>query len=135
MFSMEMKNLKGLEDFKNKIRKWEPDGYDCKLCKDFISDLGYVNLVWLWNISLTVSISKFGLISSARKRLLCRHLAARSRHEKTATGCELWTGLAMMTTEWCRWSRPGVCIAGFGSISRPLLLFLLLILREKLATV
>ena len=26
MVPMEMKNLKSLEDFKNKIRKWEPDG-------------------------------------------------------------------------------------------------------------
>ena len=31
MVPMEMKNLKSLEDFKNKIRKWEPDGCDCKL--------------------------------------------------------------------------------------------------------
>ena len=45
MVPMEMKNLKSLEDFKNKIRKWEPDGCDCKLCKDFVSNLGYVNLV------------------------------------------------------------------------------------------
>ena len=28
MVPMEMKNLKSLEDFKNKIRKWEPDGCD-----------------------------------------------------------------------------------------------------------
>ena len=39
MILMEMKNLKNLEDFKNKIRKWEPDGSDCKLCKDFVSNL------------------------------------------------------------------------------------------------
>ena len=36
---------KSLEDFKNKIRIWEPDGGDRKLCKDFVSNLGYVNLV------------------------------------------------------------------------------------------
>ena len=42
---MEMKNLKSLEDFKNKIRKWEPAGCDCKLYKDFVSNLGYVSLV------------------------------------------------------------------------------------------
>ena len=33
MVPMEMRNLKSLEDFKNKIRKREPDGCDCKLCK------------------------------------------------------------------------------------------------------
>ena len=42
---MEMRNLKSFEDFKNKVRKWEPDGCDCKLCKDFVSNLGYVSLV------------------------------------------------------------------------------------------
>ena len=41
MVPMEM----SLEDFKNKIRKWEPDGCDCKLCKDFVSNLGYASLV------------------------------------------------------------------------------------------
>ena len=42
---VELKHLKSLEDFKNKIRRWEPDGCDCKLCKDFVSNLGYVSLV------------------------------------------------------------------------------------------
>ena len=40
-----MKNLKRLKDFKNKIRRWEPEECDCKLCKSFVSYLGYVNLV------------------------------------------------------------------------------------------
>ena len=39
--SMEMKNLKNLEDFKSKIRKCEPDGCDCKLYKVFTSNLEY----------------------------------------------------------------------------------------------
>ena len=42
---MEKKNLKSLQDFKNKIKRWETDESDCKLCKDFVSNLGYVNLV------------------------------------------------------------------------------------------
>ena len=32
----------------NKIRRWnlmEPDGCDSKLCKDFVSNLGYVSLL------------------------------------------------------------------------------------------
>ena len=45
MVPMEMKNLKSLKDFKNKIKRLEPDGCDCKLCKDFMSNLGYVSLV------------------------------------------------------------------------------------------
>ena len=42
---VEIRNLKSLEDFRNKIRRWQPDGCDRKLCKDFVSNLGYVNLV------------------------------------------------------------------------------------------
>ena len=64
MVPMEMNNLKRLEDFNIKITRWESDGYDCKLSKDFVSNLRYVNLFLLWNIGLTVRIRKFGLISS-----------------------------------------------------------------------
>ena len=45
MVPMEMNNQKGLEDLENKIRRWEHDECDCKPCKDFVSNLGYVNLV------------------------------------------------------------------------------------------
>ena len=40
-----MKNLKSLEDFRNKIRRWEPEGCDCKFCNNFMSNLGYVSLL------------------------------------------------------------------------------------------
>ena len=43
-----MKNLKSHVDYKNETRRGEPEECDCKLCKDFVSNLGYVNLVWLW---------------------------------------------------------------------------------------
>ena len=39
MVPKEMKNLKSLEDFRNKILRWGHDGCDCKLCKDFVSNL------------------------------------------------------------------------------------------------
>ena len=45
MVPMEIRNLKSLKGFRNKIRRWETDGCDCKLCKDFVSNLGHVNLV------------------------------------------------------------------------------------------
>ena len=44
MVPMEMKNLKSLESFKNKIRRWEPDGCERKLWKVFLLNLGHVNL-------------------------------------------------------------------------------------------
>ena len=45
MIPIEMKNLKSYEDFRNKIKRWELDRCDCKLCKDFVSNLGYVNQI------------------------------------------------------------------------------------------
>ena len=45
MVPMETKILKNLEGFRNKIRRWEPDRCDCKLCQDFVSNLRDVNLV------------------------------------------------------------------------------------------
>ena len=44
MVPMEMNNLKRLEDFNIKITRWESDGYESKLSKDFVSNLRYVNL-------------------------------------------------------------------------------------------
>ena len=41
MITMEIRNLKSLEDFGNKIRRSKPDGCDCKLWKNFVSNLGY----------------------------------------------------------------------------------------------
>ena len=128
MVPMTMKNLKGVEDFKNKIGIWKHDWSDCKFYKDFVSSLGYVNLVWQWDISFAVRIRKFGLISSARKCLAFRHLPAWSRHGKTAADCEIYAGLTMMATGQCQWCRCGVCIVGFRPISSALLVFLLLIL-------
>ena len=69
MAATEMNILKSLEDFSNKIRRWEHNGCDRKLCEDFVLNLGYVNFVWLWDIGLTARIRKFCLNSSARKYL------------------------------------------------------------------
>ena len=113
---------------KSKIRRWELDGYDCKLWKDFVSNLGYVSLVWLWDTGLTVRIRKFDLVSSASKCLPCWHLLAWSRHGETTQACEICAGLMMMATEQCQWCCSSVCIVGFGTISQPLFLFLLLAL-------
>ena len=73
-----------------KIRRWEPGGCECKLCKDFVSNVGYVNLVWLRGTGLTVRIS-------AKKCLLCRYLPALYRNVETAAECEIGTGLTIMT--------------------------------------
>ena len=39
-----LKKITDLEDFKKKIRTWVPDNCACRLCKDYISDLGFVTL-------------------------------------------------------------------------------------------
>ena len=33
-----------LEEFKSRVRKWSPDKCPCRLCKNFIEGLGYVDL-------------------------------------------------------------------------------------------
>ena len=37
----EIKKAKSLFEFKNKIKKWKPVGCTCRLCKNYIKDLGY----------------------------------------------------------------------------------------------
>ena len=38
----EIKKAKSLTEFKTKIKKWEPIGCTCRLCKVFIKDLGFI---------------------------------------------------------------------------------------------
>ena len=38
----EIKNSKSLESFKNEIGNWKPRGCRCRLCKEYIPDLGYI---------------------------------------------------------------------------------------------
>ena len=37
-----MKECKSLSQFKEKIKKWKPQGCTCRLCKEFIVDLGFL---------------------------------------------------------------------------------------------
>ena len=45
MIPIEIKNSSSVETCKNKIRKWEPNDCDCKVCQDYLYRTGYVNLV------------------------------------------------------------------------------------------
>ena len=38
----EMKNAKGLSEFKNRIKCWEPKGCCCRICKIYIEKLGFL---------------------------------------------------------------------------------------------
>ena len=38
----EIKNSKSLIEFQDNIKRWKPMGCTCKLCKVYISDLGYI---------------------------------------------------------------------------------------------
>ena len=38
----EIKMSKSLESFKDEIAKWKPQGCECRLCKQYIPDLGYL---------------------------------------------------------------------------------------------
>ena len=39
---VDIKNSKSLPEFKNKIRNWKPEGCMCRLCKIYISNLGFL---------------------------------------------------------------------------------------------
>ena len=39
----DIKNSNSLSVFKTKIKQWRPTGCDCKLCCNYIQNLGYVN--------------------------------------------------------------------------------------------
>ena len=41
----DIKDASNLHIFKNKIWKWEPKECHCDLCRPYISNLGFVNLV------------------------------------------------------------------------------------------
>ena len=41
----DVKNASNLHIFKNKIRKWEPKECHCDLCRTYVSNLVFVNLV------------------------------------------------------------------------------------------
>ena len=40
----EIKNSLSLDEFKIKIRQWEPSGCHCKLCRSYVQHVGYVNI-------------------------------------------------------------------------------------------
>ena len=45
MVPTDIKALSSLELFKEKIRKWEPKECHCKLCKNYVHNIGYVNVL------------------------------------------------------------------------------------------
>ena len=40
---IELKEANSLKEFKNKIKKWKPDKCPCKLCRTYISGVGYID--------------------------------------------------------------------------------------------
>ena len=41
-----LKILPSLSSFKSEIKKWLPNNCPCRLCKDYIQGIGYVNLCY-----------------------------------------------------------------------------------------
>ena len=41
----EIKDSESLNEFKRKIKKWKPDKCPCRICKTYVSGLGFVNVV------------------------------------------------------------------------------------------
>ena len=40
----DMKQINSLNSFKKSIRKWKPVDCPCRLCKNFIADIGFINI-------------------------------------------------------------------------------------------
>ena len=45
MVPLEIKNSGSIEIFKTKIRNWEPKDCYCYLCKTYVNNLGFVNVI------------------------------------------------------------------------------------------
>ena len=45
MIPLEIKNINSLQKFKTEIRKWAPENCSCYLCRPYIKDLRFVELV------------------------------------------------------------------------------------------
>ena len=44
MLPQKLKEITDLVKFKREIKEWVPDNCVCRLCKDFVPDLGYATL-------------------------------------------------------------------------------------------
>ena len=48
-FNMELatalKNIESFVEFKSLIKNWKPSNCPCRLCKDYIPQVGFVNLI------------------------------------------------------------------------------------------
>ena len=42
---LEIRNSESVEIFKTKIRNWEPKDCSCYLCKTYVNNLGFVNVI------------------------------------------------------------------------------------------
>ena len=42
---LKIRNIDSLENFKLKIKKWKPVNCPCRLCRDYVPNLGFVNLI------------------------------------------------------------------------------------------
>ena len=45
MIPLEINNINSLKKFKTEIRKWAPENCSCYLCRPYIQNLGFVELV------------------------------------------------------------------------------------------
>ena len=41
----ELKDIKTIDKFKAEIKKWQPTECPCRLCKDYVAGIGFVNVI------------------------------------------------------------------------------------------
>ena len=45
LIPLELKKLRTLSKFKKSIRLWKPEKCPCRMCKTYIQDVGFINVV------------------------------------------------------------------------------------------
>ena len=45
MIPLEIKNINSLQKFKIEIKKWPPENYSCFLCRPYMQNLGFIDLI------------------------------------------------------------------------------------------
>ena len=71
----EIKDAGSLQQFKNKIRFWKNDDCDCKLCKQYISQLGFLVILISHNSVLFFLLHRFYELCNFLLLVLCIYIS------------------------------------------------------------
>ena len=44
MLPKELRSIENLEKFKDEVKKWVPHNCNCRLCKEYVAGVGFINI-------------------------------------------------------------------------------------------